>query len=405
MGREASKPIDEARFRREPDGLPRVEGNEMSLLDYAAVIWRHRWLIGGLWLLALVMTFVWTVFQPRIYESTATLLTPREGTGSGLLGGLAASALLQQVPGPLLTSMPSLTPNRDMLVSILKSRTVAQAVVERFSLQERYRARFLEDAITGLQGRTDARVSKDGVISVKVEDTDPQVAAQIANFYVEQLDRLISQFGTSDAARLRAFITKQLAQAKTNLEASEGELRRFQERNRAISLQDQTKGAIDIAARLKGEIMAAEVQLEVMRSFATDANPEMVSMRRRVDEMKRHLAQLQYGDGVSGDRRDFAVPFPKVPEIGIELVRLTRDVKVGETLVTLLIQQLEQAKIAEAKDLPIVQVLDRAVPAERHSRPKLRLNIGLAGVVSLFVGVFLAFFLEYLKNARSRPRR
>jgi len=151
--------------------------------------------------------------------------------------------------------------------------------------------------------------------------------------------------------------------------------------------------------------MAAEVQLEVMRGFATDANPEMVSMRRRVDEMKRHLAQLQYGDGVSGDRRDFAVPFPKVPEVGIELVRLTRDVKVGETLVTLLIQQLEQAKIAEAKDLPIVHVLDRAVPAERHSRPKLRLNIVLAGVVSLFVGVFLAFFLEYLKNARSRPRR
>jgi uncharacterized protein involved in exopolysaccharide biosynthesis len=291
-----------------------------------------------------------------------------------------------------------------MLVSILKSRTVAGIIVERFRLQERYRARYLEDAIMGLQGRTDTRISREGVISVKVEDTDPQIAAEIANFYLAQLDRLISQFGTNEAARQRAFITKQLAQAKTDLETSEGGLRRFQERNRAISLQDQTRGAIETAARLKGEVMAAEVQLEVMRSLATDANPEIVSFRRRIDEMKRHLARLQYGDGVSGDRRDFAVPFPKVPEVGMELVRLTRDVKVGETLVTLLAQQLEEAKIAEAKDLPIVQVLDRAVPAERHARPRLLLNVALAVVVGPSVGVFLAFARENLSSARRRHR-
>ena len=379
--------------------------DEVSLLDYAVVV-RRRWrMIGGLCLVVLLATFVWTILQPRVYESTAALLAPKEGTGSGFLGGLTASGLLQQVPGPLASSTLSLAPNRDLLVSILKSRTVARATVERFGLQERYRARYLEDAIRALQSRTDISVSREGVISVKVEDIDPKVAAQIANSYLEQLDRMISQLGTSEGARQRAFMTKQLAQAKTDLEASEEELRRFQERNRAISLQDQTRGVIEVAARLKGEVMAAEVQLEVMRNFATDANPEMISLTRRIGEMKRHLTKLQYGDGsVSGDRRDFAVPFPKVPEVGIELVRLTRDVKVSETLVALLTQQLEQAKIAEAKDLPIVQVLDRALPAERHSRPKLLMNVVLAAVVSLLAGVFLAFFLEYLKNARLRRR-
>jgi tyrosine-protein kinase Etk/Wzc len=396
--------VEEAKIRREA-GIRQIDEDEISLLDYAAVI-RRRWsMIGGLCLVVLGATTIGTVIQPRIYESTAALLTPKEGIGTGLFGGIVGSGLVQQMPGTLLPSPPSLTPNRDMLFSILKSRTLARAVVDRFGLQDRYRARYLEDAITRLQGQTEIRVSREGVIFVTVEDIDPQVAAQMANFYVEQLDRLIAQLGTSEGARQRAFITKQLAQAKTDLEASEGELRRFQERNRAISLQDQTRGAIEIAARLKGEVMAAEVQLEVMRNFATEANPEMVLLRRRIDEMKRHLAQLQYGDGrVSGDRRDFAVPFPKVPEVGIELVRLTRDVKVGETLVTLLIQQLEQAKTAEAKDLPTVQVLDRAVPAERHSKPKLLLNVGLALVVGLLAGVFLAFFLEYVRNARFRPR-
>src|SRR5205814_2312896 len=110
---------------------------------------------------------------------------------------------------------------------------------------------------------------------------------------------------------------------------------------------------------------AAQVQLQVMRNFATDANPEVVALRRRVDEMNRQLAQMQYGDGAAwqfgqpGERHDFTVPFSRVPEVGLELARLTREVKVQETLTTLLTQQVEQARINEARDLPVVQVLDQ----------------------------------------------
>jgi len=299
-----------------------------------------------------------------------------------------------------------------MLTSILKSRTAAQVVVDRFRLQERYRALYLEDAIKGLQGATKVSVSREGVISVRVEDADPKVAAQIANFYAEQLDRLVARFGTGEAGRQRVFLTEQLARAKTDLESVEEALRRFQERNRAIALQDQTRGAITAAARLKGEIMASEVQLQVMRNFATEANPEMVALRRRIDEMNRQLAQMQYGDDASEsqtqtparDRRDFTVPFPKVPEVGIELARLTRDVKVQETLVMLLTQQVEQVRLAEAKDLPVVQVLDRAVAAERPSRPRLKLNLAVATAGSLLLGVSLALAVEHLRKLSRRAR-
>jgi uncharacterized protein involved in exopolysaccharide biosynthesis len=382
-------------------GGARIEEDETSLLDHALVVWRHLPLIGALCLAALVATLVVSVWSVRIYESTATVLAPKEGGAGSLFSGLAGSALLQQVP---MLSVPSFTPNRDMLMSILRSRTLAQTVVERFGLQERYRVRFLEDAIGRLQRTTSVSASREGVVSVKVEDADPRIAAEMANFYIEQLDRLVARYGTGEAGRQRGFLTEQVARAKADLEIAEAALRQFQERNRAISLQDQTRGAIEAAARLKGEVMAAEVQLEVVRNFATDGNPEVVALRRRIDEMKRHLDQLQYGSDVSRGRRDFAVPFPKVPEVGIELVRLTRDVKVGETVVTLLTQQLEQARIAEAKDLPIVQVLDRAVPAERHSRPRLLLNAVIAGVTSLFAGVFLAFCLEHFKKAGPRRR-
>ena len=128
--------------------------------------------------------------------------------------------------------------------------------------------------------------------------------------------------------------------------------------------------------------------------------------------MNRQLAQMQYGDDASEsqtqtparDRRDFTVPFPKVPEVGIELARLTRDVKVQETLVMLLTQQVEQVRLAEAKDLPVVQVLDRAVAAERPSRPRLKLNLAVATAGSLLLGVSLALAVEHLRKLSRRAR-
>ena len=120
---------------------------------------------------------------------------------------------------------------------------------------------------------------------------------------------------------------------------------------------------------------------------------------------------MQYGDGATnkptdgaGDRRDFSVPFVRVPELGLELVRLTRDVRVQETVVGLLTQQLEQARINEARDLPVVQVLDQAVAAERPSKPRLGLNLAVAGVSSLLSAVLISFVVEYLRNLSRRPR-
>src|SRR5207249_11440768 len=128
-----------------------------------------------------------------------SLLVPREAGASFLSGMAAASALLQQVPG--LTG-PSMTPNRDMLLGILKSRTVAEATVRRFGLQERYRVKYPGEAIEQLNRNTDVTVTREGVITIKVEDTDAKAAADIANLYVTELDRLVAKYGTSEAVRL-----------------------------------------------------------------------------------------------------------------------------------------------------------------------------------------------------------
>jgi uncharacterized protein involved in exopolysaccharide biosynthesis len=138
----------------------------------------------------------------------------------------------------------------------------------------------------------------------------------------------------------------------------------------------------------------------------------VVKLKRRIEEMKRQLGQMQYGKGWTlpaesrnhGESyKEMHVAFSQVPELGLELARLTRDVKVQEAVYTLLTQELEQAKIAEARDMPVVRPLDTAVPADRKSKPKIKLNMAIAGIMSLFLGTFLVFFLEYLAGLKQAP--
>ena len=397
--------MDEGRSRR------RYDDEEVNLLDYWRVVRKHLRLIVVLYVIAVLATMGYSLWTPKIYESTATILAPDErgGRSLGLATALAASGVAQAVPG---LSMALLTPQRDVFVSLLKSRTMAQDVVQRFDLQERYQAPFLSDAIRRLSGMTTVTLTKEGVISVNVQDTDPQLAAEMANFYVTRLDQMITRFATTEASKQRVFIADRLTETERELRRAEETLRQFQETNKVIALQEQARGAVETAAHLKGEIMASEVQLEVMRKFATDANPEVVKLKQRIQEMKRHLSGMQYGKGwvlpaenrnPGEPRNEMHIPFAQVPELGIELARLMRDVKVQETVYTLLTQQLEQAKIAEARDMPTVQALDKAVPADRKSKPKISFNMAVAGITSLFVGILLAFFLEYVAGVKQSP--
>ena len=89
---------------------------------------------------------------------------------------------------------PSLVPNRDLIVGVLKSRAVAQAVSERFGLMARFKVRYAGDAIKRLQDATTVAISREGVVSVIVEDSDPKLAANMANSYVEEVDRRVAQY-------------------------------------------------------------------------------------------------------------------------------------------------------------------------------------------------------------------
>ncbi|HUE84646.1 MAG TPA: Wzz/FepE/Etk N-terminal domain-containing protein, partial [Vicinamibacterales bacterium] len=167
----------------------------VNLLDYIGAVWRHRLLVAVLWLTVVVSVAVYSLVAPKVYEGTVTLLTPKEETSGGLIGSLLAG-------GQFGLPIGAFSSNKDMLIGVLNSRTIAQAVVEKYKLLERYDVEYMQDAVKKLQDdMLKVDIAKEGVISLTVRDWDPRRAADMANFYIEQADRVVSRQGRSEAGR------------------------------------------------------------------------------------------------------------------------------------------------------------------------------------------------------------
>ena len=381
--------------------------DEVNLLDYLRVIWKRWWLISGISVAAVLTAMVVSFQMPKIYESTTTLLPSLDSKDGGGLGSLLAVTGAGGAAQGLGISMPGapVTPT-DLFMAMLKSRIMADEVIRQLDLQTVYEAKTMQDVRNALGGNTKITVSKEKVIKIIVEAKTPQLAADIANFYVTNLDRLNRTLNVTKAGQTRAFLERRLAETKINLVREEEELKEFQTKNKTVAVEPQAQAMMQAAAMIQGQIIAQEVQLQVMSTYLSPDNPEMARIRSGLDELRKQLSVMESGKGgkgmLPGDRLHPAMI--TVPTLALAYARVMRELKVQETLYAMLISQYEQAKLAEARDTPTVQVLDPAIPAERKSKPSIRLNMMIAGALSLFVGIFLAFILEYLGRVRAQRK-
>jgi len=290
----------------------------------------------------------------------------------------------------------------DIFAAMLKSRIMADEVIKKFDLMKLYQAKTMEDARRALEDTTKITVSKEKVIKITVEAKNPQLASDIVNFYTANLDRLNRTITVTKSGQNRVFLEKRLVDTKATLVKAEEVLKEFQTRNKAISLEAQGRAAIEAAAMIQAQISATEVQLQVMNTYLTRDHPEVSGVQSSLVGLKKQLSLLESGKGGQGQLPGGRMhpAFTSVPALVLEYVRLLREVKVQEALFTTLIAQYEQAKIAEVRDTPTVQVLDSAVPGELKIRSSIRLNMMIVGALALVLGVFLAFFLEYLERMR-----
>jgi tyrosine-protein kinase Etk/Wzc len=377
------------------------EEERINIYNYLLVLAKYRRLILVNFLVVCFLVLVITLLLPNWYKASTTLLPPEKeglslGLSSSLLSGL--SSLNEGM------SLPFMATPSDVIAAILKSRRVGEEVIDRADLMKIYQVKNKEEGLRELNSHLFVSVSPEGLINLSFEDKKREKAASVANLFIQILDEVNRQTKSSKAKNARMFVEERLTQTQKELISVEESLKVFQQKNQAISLDEQMKAAIQAAATLKGEIVVQEIELNVLKKNFSADYPPVKQLESKIVEARRQLDILEFGRAKKEGEgnKTLEIPFAQVPKLSLELARLMREVKIQETVFALLTEQYEQLKIQETKDTPTIQVLDKAFPPEKKARPKRFFLVVAAGGGSVILSIILVFFLEYFQNLKNK---
>jgi len=375
------------------------EEEEVNMLEVLQAIVKRKMLIIKICAGAIVAALIVALILPNVYSSTAKILPPQKDNGGGL------TALLGQAGGGLaglagLASGSLSGGGGELYLGILKSRSVADAVIKRLDLMTVYEAKTLEAARKDLDGMVKVQAGKDGIISITAEDKDPKRAALLANAFVDELGKVTIRLNLSKAGTERVFLEKRLELVKKDLKTAEEAVKSFAQANKIVQVDSQAKASIEGIARLKAELASKEVQLAVLSSNQTEQSPEVKAIHTGINRLKGELSAIT---GTQGS--DDGIPsLGNVPRVGLEYVRKVRELKIQEAIFEQLTKQYEMAKLNEAKDSTSFQVLDEAVVPVKKARPARALIVILTAVGAFFVAIFLVLIQEYLSRLSEEDR-
>ncbi|MBI1920113.1 MAG: lipopolysaccharide biosynthesis protein [Geobacter sp.] len=367
-----------------------AEVKSVNPVDLLLVVLKRKGLILKICVAATLFSWIYSLTLPNIYSATAKVLPPQNDSG-GLAAVMGQTALAGVGGGGL---------NADLYVGILKSRSLADAVVKQLDLIRVFKVKSLEEARDAVSGALKLQAGKDGNIAITTESTDPQMAASLANAFVEELRRRSVQLNLTKAGTERAFLEKRLDVVREDLRRAEESLKTFAENNKAIKFESQATASIQEVAQAKAQIEAKEVLLASLRSYQTDESPEVKVVQAGIGKLRHQLAGM-VGRGRNGD----VIPaMGSLPNLGLEYARRMRDLKTQEAVFEHLTKQYEMVKLTESKDSSSLQVLDDAVAPTKTSKPKRSLIVIMSSVIAFFLSMFLAIALEHLENMSEEDR-
>jgi tyrosine-protein kinase Etk/Wzc len=368
--------------------------SEESSVDFryaANVLWAGRRIVASAAVATMAFALICALVWPPYYTATASFIaqssTPSASSllasqlgslgGAGLLGG-------------------GLKSTGDQYVGILKSRSVADNMISRFSLMSVYKAKRQSQAekVLASHSKFDSDV-KDSIVTIQVTDNDPQRARDLANGYLYELRSANKRLALTESSQRRLFFEEQLSNEKNSLANAEVDLQKSQERTGLIAPAGQTAMQIQSIAQMRAQIADREVELAGLRQSATDQNPGVVTLVTEIEGLRGQLARMQSGKG-AGKVGDIATS--EVPELGLEYIRKAREVKYHEALFEILLKQYESARMDEARDPPLLQLLDQAIAPDVKSGPPR----GLICLGGLFIGLFGGGLWVLFRAARER---
>jgi tyrosine-protein kinase Etk/Wzc len=375
---------------------PLMEDEESSIdvMGLFRTLLRGKRTIAGI---ALCFFAVFTVVAFRLtplFTSTASFIPPNLNSGSSMSAALAGQ-LSALGAGDLLGSGKS---SGELYSGILRSRSIASELIKQFDLMHVFgvKKESLAEKILGA-GTDIVADPKSSIVTVSVTNKDPALAHDLANAYMDALRETDGRLALGQSSQRRLFFGQQLAKEKDDLEDAEVELKKTEEQSGLIAPAGQTESEIKTIAETQAQLAVRQVQLAALRDSATEQNPEVVRLRSEIEDLQGQLQRLQNGNG----KGTASIPTSKVPEVQLDYVRKEREVKYHESLFELLSKQYEAARLDEAHDAPVLQVLDSASYPDSKSSPK-RMYIMLVGLlVGLFAGCAWVLVRDRIQSLRT----
>ena len=370
-------------------------GPAFSLLDLMTWVGEAKRPLAVVTLVAALGSAGITLLMTPIYTARTTLLPPASQQSGGASAALAALGALGGLAGGLGAKTPD-----ELFVALLKSDSMMRALDARFGLLARYEIKTQEELRKTLPNVVRiAADRKSGVINVEVDDKEPQFAADLANAHASEITKLLGRLAVSEAQLRRSFFEQQLKETKENLVKAELGLRSVQEKSGVIVLDKQTEALITSVAQLRAMIAEREVQLKVLRTSATGQNPDVLRLGSELAAMRTELARMESSRGNPGGSA-VDIPVGRIPEAAIDYVRARRELKLQEALLESMVRQYEMAKLDEAKEGPVLQQVDVALPPDRKSKPARALIVLASTLAALLAGLLVIVWRRYAAAVR-----
>jgi len=349
----------------------------------------------------LVIFFVTTIFSviislmlPKWYRANVTLMPPKNNMSGGLS---SITSLVGSLPTAGLELFRGSKSSMRFL-AILNSRTVMDQIIKKYNLQEVYKKKNIEDARKALYDKLTTQLDNEGTITISILDRSPKRAADIANAFVFYLDSLDRVLNFNEAHINRKFIEKRLKQNMDDLKQAEETFKNFQQKFGTVEIKEQTKAEIEMFADLQAQIVATEIELSVKQLSFEKTHPDIRFLKNKLKVLYKKRQELS-GDieNPKSDSSDIFIPIKRIPDLAMQYGRLFREVEIQNKIFTMLTQQYEMAKIDEARDVPSVQVLDKAIPPIRKAKPKRAIIVLITTFSITLIFVLVVIVIERIK--------
>jgi uncharacterized protein involved in exopolysaccharide biosynthesis len=377
-----------------------------------ALLWTHRRLLARVVALTLVLSAVVAFLLPKQYESTTRIMPPEKTSGSAamlaaLVGRGSSSGGLASLASGILGGRS----NGALFISLLHSGTISGHLIDHFQLQHVYHERYIDQTAKSLAHKTTiSEDAKSGVITIVVADTNRERARDLAQAYVDELNALVTRVDTSSARREREFIEQRLQTVDRDLQQAQVDMSNFSTKNAAIDIKEQTRAMVDSGAKLQGQLIASQSELDSLEQIYGSQNVRVRAAEARVSVLRRELDRESDGpisptSKQTGDNE----PYPalrQLPALALPWANLYRRVRIQQTVYEMLSAQYETARIEEAKSIPTVSVIDPAGLPERKSSPHRLIIIALSTILALILAsLFLLAQRSWLTIDETDTRR